>query len=106
MAEFSSLCSYYFVHPHPGPSFSMSNLGDVQRSAVGHYMKHFPFLKDMHVGVTSGSSYPMPLCTVMTLNGELRITLSYSSDTMSVEYAEEYGDRLVASIRTALADPS
>ena len=103
MASFSALCSYYFIHPHPAPSFTMSNLGDVKSSMIGHHLTHFPFLRDIHVGVTSGTSFPMPMCTAMTVKGELRVTISFPRDTVAEEFGIKFADDLMDRLVRACA---
>eukprot|EP01087_Luapelamoeba_hula_P012324 TRINITY_DN3427_c0_g2_i1.p1 TRINITY_DN3427_c0_g2~~TRINITY_DN3427_c0_g2_i1.p1 ORF type:complete len:616 (-),score=141.73 TRINITY_DN3427_c0_g2_i1:254-2101(-) len=124
LTYYAAFFSSRFWSPHPCPSFSFSNLGSLdppktsttatstsasvapKDTTVAHLLRNldggFPFVSDVRVGVTTGTSFPVPLVTSLTYNQRLRITLSYPKETMSRAYAQSFADGLVAHLHSAV----
>jgi len=117
LTYYAAFFSQRFLSPHPCPAFSLSNLGSLDPPTIGHSPRdgeeaktssvapkdvsaiadkaqelsaNFPFLDNIHVGVSTGCSFPVPLITVLTYKGKLRIAFSYPKETMSRAYCEQF----------------
>jgi len=109
LANVSNMFSRKFSSPGLAPCFSLSNIGNLDKAPpnipgiedsrfarLTRQKDRYPYVKDCMVGITSSTSYPVPLVTCMTFNGKLRMSFSYGKETSTHESVEAMADRCLA----------
>eukprot|EP01087_Luapelamoeba_hula_P023295 TRINITY_DN853_c0_g1_i1.p1 TRINITY_DN853_c0_g1~~TRINITY_DN853_c0_g1_i1.p1 ORF type:complete len:754 (-),score=106.18 TRINITY_DN853_c0_g1_i1:102-2363(-) len=70
--------------------------------SVNLLTENFPQMRDVHAGVTTGCSFPLPLISTFTYRGQMEVAFSFPRETMSDECMHRFAETFMHRLRYAI----